>query len=120
MTIEERVTTLVHEILEQAEQVAVNAVREAFQGGAKANRTGAPRRPGAKRRTTSETEQLASKLFEEILATPGSPMKDLAPKVDATPRELNLPARKLAAAGKIKTTGTRSKTRYFPMGRAEA
>ncbi len=120
MTIEETTTVLVRSILEQAEQIAVTAVREAFQGEGRASSTSSPKRTSGRRRTSSETNALGSRLFKEILASPGSPMKILAPKVGATPRELNLPARTLAAAGKIKTTGARSETRYFPMGRAEA
>ena len=122
MTIEKSVTALVQSILGEMEEIAVNAVREAFrngrssrtQVGSKSTKALAPTT-----RTSSELDQLASKLFQEILSSPGSTMETLAPRVGATARALNRPAKRLASAGRIKIAGARNQTRYFPMGRAE-
>jgi hypothetical protein len=101
----------------------VTAVREAFRS-ARSSQTPvvskSSKAPAPKARASSEIDQLAAKLIEEILASPGSTMATLAPRVGATVRALYCPAKRLASAGRIKTTGARNETRYFPMGRAEA
>ena len=116
MRIDERVSSLIQEILAEAQDIAIDGVREAFRGAHKPMPRPVPKRMSGKKRTTGEIEDLASKLYTEISAAPGSLMKALAPKVGATVRELNLPVRRLAAEGKVRSTGARSETRYFPVG----
>ena len=117
MRIDERVSNLIQEILAEAQETAINGVREAFGGAHKPMPRRAPKQMSGKKRTTAEIEDLASKLCTEISAAPGSLMKALAPKVGATVRELNLPVRRLVAEGKVRSAGARSETRYFPVGR---
>lgn len=42
-------------------------------------------------------------------------MAVLAPRVGATPRELNRPALLLRRTGRVRSVGQRQATRYFPM-----
>ncbi len=120
--IEEQVNLLVREILGRAEEIATSAVREAF--ATKRDVKVGPRRAlggsGARRRNGAEVAQLGDRLYAEVSAQPGMLMSVLAERVGVPAKELNLPARRLKAEGRIKTTGARSTTRYFPSGKAKS
>ena len=118
--IERLVVAHVAEIRRQAAE----AVERAFAGPSMPS---APKKETAPARTTSsrrrrtadELEALAERLHAAICETPGEAMAVLSERVDATVRELNRPMNSLREAGRIRSVGTRSKTRYFPaVGRA--
>lgn len=71
-------------------------------------------RRSSQRRAPAELQGLAERLHEAICAHPGAPMSELAAHVGATPRELNHPAKLLRLAGRLRSVGQRSATRYYP------
>ena len=71
-------------------------------------------RSGPKRRA-DEIAHLGERFLGVVRSNPGQPMVVLAPKVGATPTELQVPIKKLKAAKQIKTVGQRHLTRYFPV-----
>jgi len=75
----------------------------------------ASKRVAGPRRAAAELAALAERLYEAIRANPGAAMSALAAHVGATPRELNQPAKHLREAGRVRSVGKRSATRYFPM-----
>lgn len=85
-------------------------------GLAKTNgRSHNPSRPGQKR-TPEELAELTDDLRIYISKNPGMRIEEIARGMGATSKALVLPATKLLAAKKIKTTGQRRATRYFPKG----
>jgi acyl-CoA reductase-like NAD-dependent aldehyde dehydrogenase len=115
--IEELVRAQVGAIERAAAAAVERACRRAPIAAAK-RRTGAARsqaeRAASQRRTPEELSALAEQLYQAICAHPGAPMSELAAKMGATPRELNLPAKQLRLTGRIRSAGQRSATRYFP------
>jgi hypothetical protein len=75
----------------------------------------ASKRAVGPRRAPSELAGLAERLYAAIRANPGAGMSVLAAQIGATPRELNQPAKHLREAGRVRSVGQRSATRYFPM-----
>jgi hypothetical protein len=71
-------------------------------------------RRSSQRRAPTELRALAERLHEAICERPGAPMSELAARVGATPSELNQPAKQLRLAGRMRTVGQRSATRYYP------
>jgi hypothetical protein len=71
--------------------------------------------PGAKR-PPAELEALMDKIMTFVKATPGKRIEQINASLGTSTAELALPMRKLIATRKIKTTGTRRATRYFPSG----
>ena len=83
--------------------------------------TNKPRRPSkgsspaACRRTPEELEALAERFFAAVESAPGETMVVLAQSLGLGGQELQRPVLRLRAAGRIKTVGERSRTRYYPM-----
>lgn len=59
---------------------------------------------------------LAEELYAQICRHPGETMVMLSQHMKVPAKTLSLPAGKLAKAGRIKKTGQRQFTRYFPIG----
>lgn len=78
-------------------------------------------RQSKKRRTPEEIAGLSEQLYAAMCETPGETMMVLAQTVGVTTRELSVPAERLKQAGRVRSAGQRSHTRYFPMvGDAQA
>lgn len=76
---------------------------------------GAPRRrEKSLKRNSRELEALVSKLHASIKSKPGQRIEEIATALGTTTKELALPTRKLIADKKVKKTGTRRATKYFP------
>jgi len=73
---------------------------------------GAARRKGAKR-DPQELEALTEKLNVYVKAHGGQRIEQIAQGMGTSTKELALPAKKLLATKKIRTTGTRRATKYF-------
>lgn len=71
------------------------------------------RRKGAKR-DPKELEALVGKLASAIKSKPGLRIEEIGRALGIATKELALPAKKLLAEKKIKTTGNRRSTKYFP------
>ncbi len=113
------------EALIQQQLAAYEAqLREALGRKLTTGRRGTPRRKrtkstaarsGAPRRTTEELEALAERFFSAVESTPGETMMTLAAGLGLRAQELERPVLRLKKAGRIKTVGERSRTRYYPM-----
>lgn len=122
-SLSEQIERLVREHVADIHREATAAVERAF--ASKKTRTSAksrPRQPSSStsaRRESGQLAALAERLYSEVCATPGETMAVLAERIGATPRELNRPMNNLRQAGRLRSVGTRSQTRYFPaLGRA--
>ena len=119
--IERAVERLVREHLAQCEAVAQAAVRAAFRRASsttpRPTRNKSKRaRSSSRRRSSEEIAELGERLYEAICRHPGETMAVIAPKLGATPRELERPSALLRRAGRVRSVGQRHATRYFPMG----
>jgi hypothetical protein len=66
------------------------------------------------RRDPEEVSALAERLHAAVCSAPGETMAVLAERVGATVSELNRPMNNLRRAGRLRSAGARSQTRYFP------
>jgi predicted transcriptional regulator len=62
-----------------------------------------------------ELARLTEKLGDYIKSNPGLRMEAIAKALATPTRELNLPIKKLLAAKKIRSTGQKRATEYFPL-----
>jgi len=120
-----RIEQLVREHIAASRKEARAALERAF---AEAEREPAQRsqatkrtRQSKQRRTPEEIAALGERLYAAICETPGETMMVLAQELGVTPRELSVPVGRLKQAGRVRSAGQRSHTRYFPMvGDAQA
>jgi hypothetical protein len=116
--LEKQIERLIREHVAAVRQRATVAVERALSA-AKPTRTppraATPRSTASRRRASDEIATLADQLYRAICAHPGASMAVLAPRVGATPRELNRPALLLRRTGRVRSVGQRQATRYFPM-----
>jgi hypothetical protein len=73
------------------------------------------RRAPSQRREPEEVQALAERLHAAVTETPGETMAVLAKRVGASVRDLNRPMTNLKRAGRLRSVGTRNRTRYFPL-----
>lgn len=119
--LESQIEQLVRAHVAAIERAAAAAVERACRPVPKAVRkhrahpatVQAERRSGP-RRTPAELSALAERLHEAICDHPGALMSELAARVQATPGELNQPAKQLRLAGRMRSVGQRGATRYYP------
>lgn len=125
--LEKQVEELVREYVASCQQAAAAAVERAFGtatspeprgSGRKSRRSSRP--SPTKRRNPEELAALSEQLYAAVCAKPGETMKVLAADVGVTPRELSRPMTLLKRAGKVRSTGQRHQTRYFPMVASKA
>ena len=120
-----QIEQLVREHIAASHKEARAALERAFAeaNGEPAQRSQGTKRtrPSKQRRTPDEIAALGERLYAAICETPGETMMVLAQKVGVTPRDLSVPAGRLKQAGRVRSAGQRSHTRYFPMvGDAQA
>lgn len=119
-TIEKLNTQIEHLVREyiaaQRAAVAV-AVERAFASSPPSKPRSAVSSPRAwgRRRPPTEVAGLAERLFNAVRAHPGETMSVIAPEVGEPARMLNRPMTNLKRAGRVRSAGQRSNTRYFPM-----
>jgi len=73
------------------------------------------RSPPGPRRTPEELEALAERFIAAVEAAPGETMLTHARNLGLRSQELERPMLQLKKAGRIRTVGERSYTRYYPM-----
>jgi hypothetical protein len=116
----ERIEQLVQQHIEASRRAAQQAVERAFaraaSGPARPRSRPQPNPSSDKRRTRTEIAALGERFYQALCARPGETMTVLAADVGATPSELNRSMTLLKRAGRVRTAGARSRTRYFPMG----
>ena len=124
--IQDHIQSFVEELTLLIKRAAVQSVAEALNEGGRrgpgrpraaaarlaAAPAGASRRKGAKR-DPQELEALTEKLNAYIKSHGGQRIEQIAQGMGTSTKELALPAKKLLATKKIKTTGTRRATKYF-------
>jgi plasmid stabilization system protein ParE len=119
--LEKQIERLVREHLEGQQMAARAAVERAFAATAREPRAEAPRRGVmSSRRAPSEMAELAEQLFAAVQTCPGETMKVIAARVGEKALALNLPMQHLKRAGRVRSAGERSLTRYFPMTAAKS
>jgi len=112
---------LVREYISTIQLAAEGAVERAVAaGGAGRAMSSAKQRAEARsrqggRRPSDEIGALSERLYEAVCRLPGETMAVIAPTIGSTARELNRPMLLLKRAGRLRSVGTKHKTRYFPM-----
>lgn len=114
-TIEQQIEQLVRMHLAAQRSAATAAVERAFASAAAPASTRTARRSPDRRRPPTEVAGLAEQLYAAVRANPGELMSVIAAQVGETPRALNRPMLHLKRAGRVRSAGQRSLTRYFPM-----
>lgn len=117
----QRIEQLVREHIAVSRRAAQEAVERAFtSAGALPERT--PRRgvQGQKRRASAELAALGERFYKAVCAKPGEMMTVLAVDVGASARELQRSVTLLRRSGRVRVTGSRHLTRYFPMANGSA
>jgi hypothetical protein len=122
--LENQIEHVVRQYFLQAQKVAMEAVARTFaavscEQQAKPIRAKEPGPPTILRRNSEEMEVLTAKLYEVICAHPGETITQLSPKVGVTIKELKTPSARLKRTGRLRTTGQRQFTRYFPIAVSE-
>ena len=128
--IRSRIEAFLAELTALVRQAALESVREALGGGAPALRhgPGRPRKAGAERgarsapggrgkrvkRTAADMEGLTQRILEHVRKHPGQGASQIGTALRLSTKELQLPVRKLLASRKLKTTGRKRSTKYFP------
>lgn len=112
-----RVEHVVREHLAEVRQAVQDAVTRALEGSTNArlpkSKSGTTRRAGT-RRTSRELTELQAKLEELVRAKPGESMTTFAGQLQISVRSLHRPMTLLKRAGRVRTVGERSGTRYYP------
>lgn len=117
----QQIERLVEDFVAGGRAAATAALDRAFASAKSRGRpaaTAPKREQVGPRRPPQEMEALRERLYEmyeAICAKPGESTSVLAPTVGATPRALQVPAKHLKAAGRIRSVGQRQSARYFPM-----
>jgi hypothetical protein len=125
--IEERINTMVGDLLVVVRRAAIEAVNNALSGtpGAvgRATVTRPPSSRGRKRtlaprRSAEELSHLREQLYAEIVKSPGERMVYYASKLGMPTKPLSLLREQLLKSGQVRKVGQRDKMRYFPMDKA--
>ncbi len=110
-----QIDKLVRDHLAQVQAEAERAMRRAFAGTpSKEPKPRATKRAPSKRRDPQEVAALAEKLHARIVAEPGESMTVHARHLGMGVRDLHRPMTVLRRAGRLRTTGARNNTRYYP------
>ncbi len=131
---QDRVQSFVNELTGLVRQAALEAVQEALGGVAAPKRRGRPRkakRAPARRKTVkrkakktgkrakrsgAQVEAIAARVLAHVKKKPGQSVTEIAKTLRRTPKDLQLPIRKLIADKKLRTTGQKRGTKYFAGG----
>ena len=120
-SLEAKIERLVREHLASQQTAARAAVERAFRAMLSAPPVAAPRRRAKyTRRASSTVAELAEQLFEAVKACPGETMTVIAARVGEKASVLHRPMMRLKDAGRVRSAGERSFTRYFPMTAAKS
>ncbi len=117
-----RIDGFVEEISALVRAAAVEAVQEAFTNGAPGRRS--PKRKARKkaakksgkrvRRSAAQVDVLAAGALAAIKRKPGRRLGEIAKEIRSTTKDVRRPVQTLLDEKKVRTTGQRGGTRYFP------
>ena len=118
----QQIEQLVREHITISRALAKAAVERAFAAAIEAEAEPAPPPPRARtktrpgrRRSPAELAALGERFYAAVCKQPGETMTVLAGQVRATAGELHVPVAQLKRAGRVRSAGQRSQTRYFPL-----
>ncbi len=119
-SLSEQIEALVREHLAQVRTEATAALEQAFATSTPPTKAkgSSRKRAQGKRRDPAQVAELAERLHERIVAEPGESMTLHAQHLGANVRELHRPMSLLRQAGRLRTTGVRNRTRYYPTPRS--
>lgn len=129
--LQSRITDFVEEINSLVREAAVEAVQEALtEGSGRARRSAtkkatktrkkAAKKPGKRvRRTGAQVDALAAKAMKAITLKPARRLGEIARELRVDTKDVRRPVQTLLDEKKVKTTGQRGGTRYFPAGAAK-
>lgn len=114
-----RITGFVEEINALVREAAVEAVQEALTNGRARRRsptTKARKKPATKRvrRSGAQVDALAAKALAAIKRKSGRRLGEIAKELRVATKDARRPVQTLLDERKVKTTGQRGGTRYFP------
>ena len=112
--LQQKIEHLVREHLAAQRKAAMAAVERAFAAAAPARQKATARASGGRRRA-SEMSGLAERLYEAVRANPGETITVIAAHVGERAQTLHRPMFHLKRSGRVRSTGQRNLTRYFPM-----
>ena len=113
----EQIDKLVRDHIAQVHADATAALERAFASSSvKPPRTkSTPRtRKASTRRDPEVVAELGERLHAQVLAEPGESMTVYAKALGENVRDLHRPMTLLKRAGRLRTTGVRNNTRYYP------
>lgn len=119
-TLESVVSEFVEKIRELARrdaQAEVLRVLSGQLGNTSPRRPRAPRRgraPKGGKRSPAALDAMTAKILAVVKSSPGLRVEQIGEKVGAGAKELALPMKRLLAEKKVKKTGERRGTKYFP------
>ena len=96
-----------------ARSLATGALQPAVRKSSSTPKIKKRQSPSA-RRSAAELAQLEEKLYELVCGSPGASMREFSEVLKVSVRDLNRPMAKLKSAGRIRSAGERTRTRYFP------
>jgi len=118
VSLTEQIDKLVRDHLAQIQLQATAAVERAFASASTKvpdTRARSSTRSPGKRRDPAFVSELAERLQACVVAKPGESMTVYATQLGASVRELHRPMTMLKRSGRLRTTGARNYTRYFPL-----
>ncbi len=112
----EEIDKLVRDHLAQVRADAAAALERAFATASTKTVAAEPsgKRAASKRRDPKAVAELAERLHARIVAEPGESMTVHARQLGSNARELHRPTTMLREAGRLRTTGARNNTKYYP------
>jgi hypothetical protein len=90
------------------------ASRQSLRGRRAVGRVRVAPRPFGAKRPPAELAKIVERLAAHIKAHPGQRMEHIGAALGSSTAELNLPMRKLLSAKRVKATGHKRATEYFP------
>ena len=113
----EKIEKLVRDHLAQVRAATAAAVERAFASTTAPKKAPArvpTKRAAGKRRDPAVVAELAERLHAAVMAEPGESMVVYSKQLGAGVRELHRPMTLLKREGRLRATGARNNTRYFP------
>jgi len=128
--IEDRIRAFTQELRDLLRQAAVEAITTALSSSPPANASSQPTERAAKRKRSSspsrqtiapaerrspqQMARVVDLLLAQVTAQPGQTIEQIAKALGMPVRQLSRPVGKLLASGRIRKTGIKRYTRYFP------
>lgn len=126
--LQSRISDFVEEINDLVREAAVEAVQEALTEGkgrarrsptrkaTKARKTATKKRGKRVRRSGAQVDALAARALTAIKRKSGRRLGEIAKELRVATKDVRRPVQTLLDEKKVKTTGQRGGTRYFPGG----